>query len=144
MKELIPVALEIANIAHWGQVDKAGQPYIWHPIRVSLCFSHPKFQIVGLLHDSVEDAGTPQDGAHLQAQIYSQFGVEIGDAIKAITHRPNEYLEHYWDRVKENSLAHMVKIEDINDNVGRLAQIPDATVQIRLAQKYQRALEVLS
>jgi len=29
-------ALEIALAAHAGQLDKAGQPYILHPIRVML------------------------------------------------------------------------------------------------------------
>jgi guanosine-3',5'-bis(diphosphate) 3'-pyrophosphohydrolase len=29
-------AIEIAASAHAGQVDKAGQPYILHPIRVML------------------------------------------------------------------------------------------------------------
>jgi (p)ppGpp synthase/HD superfamily hydrolase len=144
MNELIPLAVEMANEVHWHQVDKAGQPYIWHPLRVSLQFTTPTFQIVALLHDVIEDAPTPRDSAGVQAQIYSRFGVEVGDAVKAITHRKNEYLPDYWARAKANPIAHQVKIADVEDNLYRLSQIPDQATQDRLYVKYTRAMEVLA
>lgn len=145
MKELIPAALRLANQVHWGQVDKAGQPYIWHPIRVSLKFSHSKDQIVGLLHDTVEDADADLwPRGELKKEIYSSFGLEVGDAVEAITHRPNEYLPDYWARVKANPIALMVKVEDIHDNVYRIDQIPDQDTRDRLTVKYARALEALT
>jgi (p)ppGpp synthase/HD superfamily hydrolase len=50
-------AIEIAVMAHKGQVDKAGAPYVLHPLRVmhSLRAENVQTQIVGVLHDVVED-----------------------------------------------------------------------------------------
>lgn len=48
-------ALQIAVQAHAGQKDKNGGAYIFHPIRVMMRCTSPEAQIVGLLHDVVED-----------------------------------------------------------------------------------------
>ena len=44
---------------HAGQVDKAGGPYVTHPERVAGRMSTPEEQVVGWLHDTVEDTGLP-------------------------------------------------------------------------------------
>ena len=49
-------AIEIAVRAHAGQVDKAGQPYILHPIRVMLRMGSEAERITGVLHDVIEDS----------------------------------------------------------------------------------------
>ena len=48
-------AIEIALIAHAGQTDKAGAPYILHPLRVMLAQTTDIARIAGVLHDVVED-----------------------------------------------------------------------------------------
>ena len=48
-------AIAIAAEAHSGQFDKAGAPYILHPLRVMLSLSTEEERIVGVLHDLVED-----------------------------------------------------------------------------------------
>ncbi len=48
-------ALALAANAHAGQEDKAGQPYILHPIRVMLNVRTDEERTVALLHDVVED-----------------------------------------------------------------------------------------
>lgn len=48
-------AIEIAVEAHAGQVDKAGAPYILHPLRVMLSLDGEEDRIVGVLHDVIED-----------------------------------------------------------------------------------------
>ena len=48
-------AIEIASSAHAGQIDKAGQPYIFHPLRVMLRVSSEHEQMAAVLHDVVED-----------------------------------------------------------------------------------------
>ncbi|HUP50107.1 MAG TPA: GTP pyrophosphokinase, partial [Thermoanaerobaculia bacterium] len=48
-------AIMIAVQAHAGQVDKAGEPYILHPLRVMLKLTSDEERIVGVLHDVVED-----------------------------------------------------------------------------------------
>ena len=48
-------AVEIAARAHAGQVDKAGMPYLFHPLRVMLSVSTPEERMAAVLHDVVED-----------------------------------------------------------------------------------------
>jgi len=48
-------AIKIALEAHIGQVDKGGNPYILHPLRVMLSLNSEEERIVGVLHDVVED-----------------------------------------------------------------------------------------
>ena len=53
-------AIMIASIAHAGQKDKAGKPYILHPLRVMLTVASDKHatdeqKIVAVLHDVIED-----------------------------------------------------------------------------------------
>jgi hypothetical protein len=48
-------AIAIATEAHTGQVDKAGTPYIAHPLRVIENVSTMDEKIVAALHDVVED-----------------------------------------------------------------------------------------
>ena len=48
-------AIEIATKAHSGQLDKAGNDYITHPLRVMAAGKTTDEKIVGVLHDVVED-----------------------------------------------------------------------------------------
>ena len=48
-------ALEIAAKAHAGQMDKAGQPYVLHPLRMMLAVTTPEARMAAVLHDVVED-----------------------------------------------------------------------------------------
>ena len=48
-------AIEIAVAAHKGQIDKAGSPYVLHPLRIMLKLRSDDERIVGVLHDVVED-----------------------------------------------------------------------------------------
>lgn len=52
---MLEKAIALAASAHAGQVDKAGAPYIFHPIRVASTFSDETLQTVAVLHDVVED-----------------------------------------------------------------------------------------
>ena len=51
----IEAAKALATGAHAGQTDKAGLPYITHPERVASRLTTPEAQVVGWLHDTVED-----------------------------------------------------------------------------------------
>jgi len=48
-------AIKIAVEAHTGQLDKGGNPYILHPLRVMLSLNTEEERVVGVLHDVVED-----------------------------------------------------------------------------------------
>ena len=59
--EVIKSAYEYAHLAHEGQTRKSGEPFILHPIMVSIRLADLRLPadliIAGLLHDTVEDCG---------------------------------------------------------------------------------------
>lgn len=132
---------DIAIEAHHGQIDKAGQPYIWHPARIakrarSLCPNDPEIEQIAWLHDVVEDSDITLD--HLRHYGYSARVVE---AVDAITKRKGETREEYYYRVRACEAAWIVKIIDVLDNLDpdRLAALPFEEAD-RLVQKYSNAL----
>lgn len=139
----VATAMLVATLAHAGQVDKAGRPYIDHPRRVVELLDDPSDEekTVGWLHDVVED--TP---VTLEA-IEQTFGPVIADAVDAITHRPHEPSTLYYERVRQNPIARAVKIKDVthNSDPERLAALEarDAATAARLKAKYDKALETL-
>lgn len=54
-------AILIATKAHEGQKDKAGKPYILHPLRVMLRMKTTKDMMAAILHDVVEDTDVTLD-----------------------------------------------------------------------------------
>ncbi len=48
-------AIQIAAQAHKGQSDKAGAPYILHPLRMMMRLKTEAEMITAILHDVVED-----------------------------------------------------------------------------------------
>jgi (p)ppGpp synthase/HD superfamily hydrolase len=66
-------AIEIAARGHAGQLDKAGNPYVLHPLRVMLRLDAPEERMAGVLHDVVEDCGWSIDD--LRAEGFSDAAV---------------------------------------------------------------------
>jgi (p)ppGpp synthase/HD superfamily hydrolase len=129
-------AILLATVKHRGQLDKAGQPYILHPLRVMLRLKTTKERIVGVLHDVVEDCGVTLD--ELRELGYPE---EVVVALEALTKREGENYDDFIDRILEASvLAQHVKIADLEDNsdLSRLETVT-ASDEARAA-KYERAL----
>ncbi len=119
--ELIEKALLIALEAHKGQKDKAGAPYIFHPIRVALRCSTVEEKIVALLHDVVEDTSvTPED------LLSEGFSPEIVDAVLSVTKREGENYADFVARAKGNPIGRQVKLHDIQDNMD-ITRLPQLT-----------------
>ncbi len=131
-------ALALALKAHAGQKDKAGQPYILHPLRVMLQMEDTQTKIVALLHDVLEDSNIT-----LQELKQAGFDPQILEAVDCLTRREQEDYFTYLERVAQNKLALSVKIADLKDNldVTRLKEITPADQQ-RL-NKYLKALTFL-
>ena len=132
-------AIEIATQAHEGQVDKAGNAYIGHPLRVMAMGKNEQEKIAGVLHDIVED--TPWTFEMLEAE---GFAPEIIAALKCVTKiSENEDYDDFIERVKKNPLAVAVKINDLTDNmdIRRLPYLSDKDVK-RL-KKYLKAYKKL-
>lgn len=114
-------AIEIARIAHEGQVDKGGQPYITHPLRVMNNVETVEEKIVAVLHDSVEDSDLTLEDLRTEG-----FSDLIVDAIAAITKGEGEKRQDYLNRVMNNQIALRVKIADMTDNMD-ISRIPNPT-----------------
>ena len=105
-------AIQIAVSAHKEQVDKSGQPYILHLIRVMDAGETEQEKICGVLHDLVED--TDWTFEKLEKEGFSE---EIISALKCVTKQENEAYDVFISRIKENPLAIKVKLNDLRDNM---------------------------
>ena len=127
-------AIEIAVSAHRGREDKAGKPYILHPLSVMLRFCDPDARIVAVLHDTVEDSALTL--GDLKEKGFSHAVVE---AVDALTKRDGEPYEEFISRLSPNSLARRVKLADLEHNmdVRRLKSLTSEDLE-RIA-KYHRS-----
>lgn len=132
-KGTLEQAIEIATLAHEGQVDKQGEPYILHPLRVMLGLKKEEERIVAILHDTVED--TSVTIADLKRLGYSQT---IVDAIDSLT-RKNETYDAFIRRVKKNPLAIKVKLADLTDNT----DLTRGPIDSKRLRKYKKAIATL-
>jgi hypothetical protein len=131
-------AIVIAAEAHTGQVDKAGAPYILHPLRLMLQMEKTEDRIVAVLHDVVED--TDWTLARLRNEGYTQV---IIDAIDSVTWRKHEDYEDFIQRSIQNPIGRRVKLADLRDNcdLSRIAK-PTETDFKRVA-KYRQAIRMI-
>jgi (p)ppGpp synthase/HD superfamily hydrolase len=131
-------AIALAAKAHEGQRDKAGAPYVLHPLRVMFQLSTDEERIAAVLHDVVEDTPWTLDG--LRAEGFSE---NVVNAVDALTRREDEDYEVFVRRAAENPLARRVKIADLRDNLD-LSRIANPTERDRKrVEKYERALAIL-
>lgn len=138
MEYIIKTAFEIAQRAHKGQKDKAGQPYISHPIRVSESVHTDEEKAVALLHDVIEDSEITLTDLRAHG-----LPDAVVDAVDCMTKRKGESYESYLWRVKSNLIARVVKIADMehNSDLSRLPH-PSSSDYERL-EKYRKGLEFL-
>jgi (p)ppGpp synthase/HD superfamily hydrolase len=163
--------IAIAEFAHRNQTDRAGLPYIEHPKRVMESVraqgALPYVQMAAVLHDVTEDTaftpemlielGVPEaaveivklvDRDHSKAIYYNvgkdQSGPEDTwpEYAQFIAHHSID--EFYYEEIRKNPAARMVKLADINDNLQpwRLSYLKPET-QERLRAKYAKAHELL-
>ena len=105
-------ALLLAVTAHYNQTDKAGAPYILHPLRLMLRLESKEEQIVAVLHDTVEDSSLTLDQLRQEG-----FSEPVLTALDHLTHRAEESYPLYMQRIQKNSLAARVKRLDLEDNM---------------------------
>lgn len=159
MSQMINEAILLAVTAHKGQLDAAGLPYILHALRVGAAGKTGLENVVGFLHDTIED--TPI-GVNT---IIKTFGLEVADAVKGLTRawrhgpaggcfyyfkKPDNTIPHEKEtynefilRCMENPVSRRVKIYDIADNLSRMANITDITKREMLEARYFKALQIL-
>lgn len=128
------LASKIAFTAHEGQTDRAGKPYIEHPVRVAQATETADEFVVAMLHDVAEDC--PEWPL---SRLAEHFPPNIIAALECLTKRPGEDYEAFIERVATNPLAVKVKLADLADN-SDLSRLPRVTDKDReRAAKYARA-----
>lgn len=136
----IELARQIAHDAHAGQTDKAGRPYIEHVGRVAAAQQSDIRQIIGWLHDVVEDTDVTLDA------IRDDFGDDVAVAVDALTHRRDVARDDYIAGIASAGAdAVHVKLADLRDNSApaRLALL-DPTTRARLEATYRHDIGVLT
>lgn len=131
-------AIEIAAKAHAGQVDKAGQPYILHPIRVILSVQSLHERLAAILHDVVEDTEWSFD-----TLADAGFPPDVVEAVRALTKLPGETRLQAAQRAVQNPIARVVKLADVADNMD-ISRIPEPTERdFARLREYQAVREIL-
>ena len=132
-------AVSIAVRAHRGQRDKAGAPYLLHPLRMMLRMDTEAAMMAAVLHDVVEDTEWT-----LERLREAGFSEEVLEAVDCLTHREGESYQEFVERVRTNPIARQVKIADLEDNmnVRRMNQL--GPKELERMEKYHRAWRVLT
>jgi (p)ppGpp synthase/HD superfamily hydrolase len=138
---LLERAIEIAVLAHKEQVDKAGKPYILHPLRLIFKMQTENEMIAAVLHDVVEDTSWTIEKLEAEG-----FDEEVITAIELLTHDKKVPYKKYIEAIKTNKIALKVKLADLEDNmdIKRIAH-PKLRDYARLAEylKYYNELKEL-
>lgn len=136
--DLLEKAVAIAVEAHRGQRDRAGAPYILHPMRVMAGVDTDTEKIVAILHDVVEDSDWT-----FERLAQEGFPEEIIEALKCVTKKDGEAYEDFVKRSATNKITRRVKLADLEHNMDarRLSDVTEKDVE-RL-KKYVRAWRFL-
>lgn len=126
MEMILKMAVRIAEDAHCGQFDKAGNPYIGHPMRVMNNVHSIEEKIVAILHDVMEDTDVTSDDLR-QAGIPDSLISELNVLIRS----PNMDYDKYIERISHFSIASAVKLADLKDNmdITRLNEITEKDIE---------------
>ena len=134
-------AIEIAVEAHKGVLDKGGNPYVLHPLRMMFAVKTEEEKIVAVLHDVIEDAA----GWEFDRLENERFSAVVIDALRSVTKETeDEDYDAFIERAMSNPIGRQVKIADIKDNldVTRIGELTEKDMD-RL-NKYKRALARLN
>lgn len=136
---LINKAIETAAKAHDGQADKAGQPYIYHPLRVMLYAEGAEnVKCAAALHDVMEDSDITEKALREMG-----FSEDIITALRLLTRREGQDYFEYVKNLKSNPIAKAVKLADLKDNMD-MSRIKEPTERdLMRLEKYKKARALL-
>ena len=131
-------AIRFCYNAHAGQLDKAGLPYVNHPLHLAEQMTTEDETCVALLHDVMEYCGaTPEDLLALG------ISAEALAAIQLLTHKAGVPYLDYVRAVGENPIACRVKVADLRHN-SDLTRLDDVGPKdIARLRKYRMARVIL-
>jgi (p)ppGpp synthase/HD superfamily hydrolase len=108
LEEAIGIAVE----AHRGQKDRAGAPYILHPLRMMFAVQTDAERMAAVLHDVVEDTEWTLDALRERG-----FPEQVVEAVDHLTRREGESYDAFVRRAAEHPVARRVKVADLQDNM---------------------------
>ncbi len=131
-------AAALAQRAHAGQYDKAGNPYIEHPLAVAEMMETEDETCVALLHDVVEDSACTLDDIRAIGMTD-----DVVEAVRLLTRDPDVDYFAYILKLRENPLAAKVKHADLEHNadITRFKRV--TSFDMRRRAKYIEALALL-
>ncbi len=131
-------AIEIAVLAHKGQTDKEGQPYILHPLRMMFNVKMDEEKMAAVMHDVVEERDWTLD--QLKVEGFSENEIE---AIDRLIRKESDSYERFIEIAGGNPISRIVKIADLTDNMD-LSRINNLREKdfLRL-KKYKKAMTYL-
>lgn len=137
--EMTKKAILLAFRAHEGQTDKAGMPYILHPLHLAEQMEDEASAAAALLHDVAEDTEYTIDDIRGMG-----FPDEVISALELLTHDKSVPYMDYAARIGQNPIARRVKIADLRHNCD-LSRIGNVTPRdLERVEKYKAALRLLT
>lgn len=135
LREAFSIAVEV----HGSQRDKAGEPYLFHVMRVAMAMDTDEERVVAILHDALEDAPFGHD-KELYARIKESYGFALAHQVLEMAKGKKEPYMTYIGRLSSMRIPVKVKFADIQDNRNpdRLRKLPRAEAD-RLWDKYEEA-----
>lgn len=131
-------AIRFCYNAHAGQLDKAGLPYVNHPLHLAEQMTTEDETCVALLHDVMEDCGATSEDL-----LALGVSPEALAAVQLLTHKDGVPYLDYVRAVGENPIARRVKVADLrhNSDLTRLDEVgPKDIARLR---KYREARVIL-
>ena len=136
--EQFQIALELAVEKHKNQTDKAGNPYILHPLHVMENVNSKEGKIVAILHDIIEDTDITENYL-----LKIGLSKRIVDAVVALTRSEDMDYQEYIKNLSSNPLAKEVKLADLEHNMD-LKRLPTLEEKdLDRNRKYQIAYHYL-
>ena len=138
--EMTIKAMKVAYEAHLGQLDYNDVPYIFHSYHLAEQMDDEVSCTVALLHDVVEDT-------HLTLSDLEQiFPTQVVEIVRLLTHDEGIDYFDYIRKIKTDSIATKVKLEDLKHNLYEARSIGSNLTQVQLLywkEKYAKAKEIL-
>ena len=108
----LETAIRLAVEKHTGQRDKAGAPYVLHPLRVMFAVEGEAARIAAVLHDVVED--TPVKPDDLRAAGIPEDAVRL---VGLLTRFLGQSKAAYYKALAADPTARAIKLADLEDNM---------------------------
>ena len=132
--EMLSRAIALAAQKFEGKLDRGGQPYILHCLKVMHYVKSDDHSLlcIAVLHDILEDTDIVYTDLELM------FSTRVAEGVLAVTRLDDQSEEEYLDAIKDNHDAIRVKLADLrhNSDIRRLKGLREKDFE-RL-EKYHR------